>query len=47
MNDAVYNFKCYEDASLNYTGVDKHEQENRGGWDTVISQEDYHTIFCM
>jgi hypothetical protein len=45
MNAAVYNFKRYEDASLVYTGIDKHEGQRVGGWDTVISKEDYHQIF--
>ena len=27
MNDAVYKFKRYEDASLSYTGINKHEGE--------------------
>lgn len=40
MNDAVYKFKRYEDSSLQYTGVNKHEGENVGGFDTVISQEE-------
>ena len=29
----------YEDASLTYTGLDKHEGEQIGGWDTVGSKE--------
>ena len=37
MNDAVYKFKRYEDASLSYTGIDCHEGEDCGGWDTVLS----------
>ena len=36
MNDAVYKFKRYEDASLEYTGINKHEGEKIGGFDTVI-----------
>lgn len=36
MNDAVYKFKRYEDASLNYSGVFKKQNEKIGGWDTVI-----------
>ena len=36
MNDAVYKFKRYEDASLEYTGIDKHTGTLIGGWDTVI-----------
>lgn len=46
MNDAVYKFKRYEDASLSYTGLDRHEGENRGGWDTVISEEDYKKMYA-
>ena len=41
MNDAVYKFKCYEDASLSYTGINKHEGEKVGLFSTVLSQEDY------
>ena len=41
MNTAVYNFKRYEDASLVYTGINTHEGENVGGYDTVISEETY------
>jgi hypothetical protein len=41
MNDAVFKFKRYEDASLNYTGIDKHKDENVGGFDTVVSAKDY------
>lgn len=41
MNDAVYKFKRYEDASLIYAGVDRHAGENIGLFSTVISKEDY------
>ena len=41
MNRAVYNFKRYEDASLEYTGINRHEGENYGGWDTVITKEEF------
>lgn len=41
MNDAVYKFKRYEDASLEYSGINKHEGENIGLFDTVISLDDY------
>src|SRR5882724_9802402 len=37
MNDAVYKFKRYEDASLSYTGINKHEGEQIGLYDTVIN----------
>ena len=41
MNDAVYKFKRYEDASLVYTGIDTHKGEHVGGFDTVVSEEVY------
>lgn len=44
MNDAVYKFKRYEDASLIYTGIDKHTGENIGLYSTVISREDYDAM---
>lgn len=45
MNDAVYKFKRYEDASLVYTGINKHEGEGLGLYDTVLSTEDYNATF--
>lgn len=36
MNDAVYKFKRYEDASLVYTGLVRHESELIGLYDTVV-----------
>lgn len=45
MNDAVYKFKRYEDTSLEYTGVNKHLGQAVGGFDTVISREDYDNVF--
>lgn len=44
MNDAIYKFKRYEDASLTYTGINKHEGEDIGLYDTVLSAEDYQTL---
>lgn len=44
MNDAVYKFKRYEDSSLNYLGINKHEGEDIGLYDTVLSEEDYITF---
>jgi hypothetical protein len=40
MNDAIYKFKRYEDASLSYTGINKHEGEDIGLFDTVLSYKD-------
>lgn len=45
MNDAVYKFKRYEDASLSYTGVNKHEGEDIGLYDTVLSARNYQAVF--
>jgi len=45
MNDAVYKFKRYEDASLVYIGIDKHEGEDVGLYDTVLSARDYSASF--
>ncbi len=45
MNDAIFKFKRYEDASLSYTGIDKHEGTDVGGWDTVIKRGEYDQLF--
>ncbi len=45
MNEAVYNFKRYEDASLEYTGISRHaDDENVGLFSTVISKQDYQDM---
>ena len=45
MNDAVYKFKRYEDSSLVYTGINRHEGEDIGLYDTVIKRQDYEQTF--
>jgi hypothetical protein len=45
MNDAVYKFKRYEDSSLIYTGINKHEGEDIGLYDTVITRKDALKVF--
>ncbi|MCD7803136.1 MAG: hypothetical protein LUH09_09635 [Clostridiales bacterium] len=45
MNDAIYKFKRYEDSSLSYTGIGKHEGEDIGGRDTVIKLQEYERLF--
>jgi hypothetical protein len=45
MNDAVYKFKRYEDASLEYTGINKHGGEDVGLYDTVLSAKDFRESF--
>lgn len=41
MNDAVYKFKRYEDPSLVYTGINRHEGEDIGLYDTVLRRAEY------
>jgi hypothetical protein len=45
MNDAIFKFKRYEDASLTYTGLDKHADDEVGGWDTTIRKTEYEKLF--
>jgi hypothetical protein len=41
MNQAVFAFRRYEDASLSYTGIDSHKGLRRYGlYDTVVAVED-------
>jgi hypothetical protein len=43
MNDAVYKFKRYEDASLGYTGINKHTDKDIGLYDTTLTRQEYNT----
>lgn len=45
MNQGIFGFRKYENASLSYTGVDKHEGEAIGGWDTVLRREEYEALY--
>ena len=45
MNDAIFKFKRYEDASLTYTGINKHSNDEVGGWDTTIRRTQYEKLF--
>ena len=40
MNDAVFKFRRYEDSSLAYTGINKHKEQDVGGYDTIITAEE-------
>lgn len=45
MNEAVYKFKRYEDASLLYAGISKRpENEDVGLFSTILSQEEYQIL---
>lgn len=42
MNQAVFQFKRYEDASLEYTGINRHEaDEHIGLYDTTLSKDEF------
>ena len=45
MNDAIFKFKRYEDSSLSYTGLNRHETQAVGGWDTVLKKEEFTQFF--
>jgi hypothetical protein len=45
MNDAVYKFRRYEDASLEYIGINRHIGQAVGGYDTVLHREEYNEVF--
>lgn len=45
MNQAIFQFKRYEDASLSYTGIDMHSEQEIGGWDTSIRKAEYERLF--
>lgn len=45
MNDAVYKFRRYEDASLSYTGIEKHSYDARVGlFDTSLTMADFELM---
>lgn len=42
MNEAVFAFRRYENASLSYTGIDSHPDLRQvGGYDTVVAREQF------
>lgn len=45
MNDAVWKFRRYEDASLRYMGVNRHKRMEVGLFDTALSEEDFKATF--
>lgn len=44
MNDAVFKFKRYEDASLEYTGIHTHKSERVGGYDTTTTRREFEEM---
>lgn len=45
-NDAIFKFRRYEEASLEYTGINKHAGEPVGGWSTVLTPDDYQALYA-
>lgn len=45
MNDAVWKFRRYEDASLRYMGVSRHDGLQVGLFDTALSESDFQLTF--
>lgn len=45
MNEAVLGFRRYESPSLEYSGINKHEGEDIGLYDTVLKNQEYEQIF--
>lgn len=45
MNDAVWKFRRYEDASLRYMGVSRHKRVEVGLFDTVLTEDDFKATF--
>ena len=46
MNQGIFGFRRYENSSLSYTGIDKHEGEDVGGWDTVLKRDEYNALYA-
>ena len=44
MNDAIYKFKRYEDSSLEYAWINRHEWENIWLFDTTITEEEFREL---
>jgi len=46
MNDAIFKFRCYENSSLNYTGINKHSELDKyiGGFDTAITVQEFENL---
>jgi hypothetical protein len=45
MNDAVWKFRRYEDASLRYMGVSRHKGLEVGLFDTALTEDDFKKTF--
>ena len=46
MNQGIFGFRRYENSSLSYAGIDMHEGEDIGGWDTVLTKDEYNELYA-
>lgn len=46
MNQGIFGFRRYESSSLNYAGIDMHEGEDVGGWDTVLKRKEFDELYA-
>lgn len=46
MNQGIFGFRRYENSSLSYAGIDMHEGEDIGGWDTVLKRKEYDELYA-
>lgn len=46
MNQGIFGFRRYETSSLNYAGIDMHEGEDVGGWDTVLRRDEFNELYA-
>lgn len=45
MNDSIYKFRRYEESSLDYTGINRHEGEDVGGFSTVLHSDEFESLY--
>lgn len=45
MNQGIFGFRRYENSSLSYAGIDMHDGEDVGGWDTVLKRAEYDALY--
>lgn len=45
MNDSIYKFRRYESASLEYTGINKHSDEDVGGFSTILKKDEFEDLY--
>lgn len=46
MNQGIFGFRRYESSSLNYAGINMHEGEDVGGWDTVLRRDEFNELYA-